>query len=70
MERFGKKYYSKVHAIEDHLVEQILRLKGIGDLSEDFIEKSHQDGTIDHSRTKNSHTNEDNVKQHPRREHK
>lgn len=34
----------KVHAIEDHMVDQIRRLKGIGDLGEDFVERSHQDG--------------------------
>jgi hypothetical protein len=39
-------------------------------LSEDFIEKSHQDGIVDHSGTKNSLTHEDKSKQHSRREHK
>ena len=66
----GNSITPKVHAIEDHLVDQIRRLKGIGDLSEDFIEKSHQDGIVDHSRTKNSLTHEDKAKQHSRREHK
>ncbi len=51
-------------------MDQIRRLKGIRDLSEDFIEKSHQDGIIDHSRTKNLLTHEDKVKQHSSREHK
>ncbi len=34
----------KPHAIEDHLCVQMSRLKGIGDLGEDFVEQSHQDG--------------------------
>jgi hypothetical protein len=66
----GNSITPKVHAIEDHLVEQIRRLKGIGDLSEDFIEKSHQDGIIDNSRTKNSLSHDAKARQHSRREHK
>jgi len=60
----------KAHALEDHLAEQISRFGGIGDFCEDFIEKSHQDGIIDHSRTKNSATEEMKAAQHSRREHK
>jgi hypothetical protein len=60
----------KPHAIEDHLAEQIARFGGIGDFCEDFIEKSHQDGIIDHARTKNSATEEMKAAQHSRREHK
>jgi hypothetical protein len=66
----GNSITPKVHAIEDRLVEQVRKLKGISDLSEDLIEKSHQDGIIDHSRTKNSLTHEDKAKQHSCREHK
>jgi cell division septum initiation protein DivIVA len=66
----GNSITPKVHAIEDHLVEQIWRLKGIGDLSEDFIEKSHQDGIIDHSRTENSLSHDVKARQHSHREHK
>ncbi len=43
----------KVHAIEDHLCDQMLLFKGIGDLGEDFVEQSHQDGIKDHRRLKN-----------------
>jgi len=39
----------KAHALEDHLAEQISRFGGIGDFCEDFIEKLHQDGIVDHS---------------------
>ena len=66
----GNSVTPKVHAVEDHLLDQIRRLKGIGDLTEDFIEKSHQDGIIDHSRTKNSLTLDAKAKQHSKREHK
>jgi hypothetical protein len=44
----------KAHAIEDHLFDQVTRLNGIGDLGEDFLEQSHQDGIRDHARSKNS----------------
>ena len=37
----------KIHAIEDHLCDQILRFQGIGDLDEDFMEQSHKDGIKD-----------------------
>ena len=43
----------KVHAIEDHLVPQIICFHGIGDLGEDFVERSHQDGIHQHSRSRN-----------------
>lgn len=42
----------KVHAIEDHLCDQIVEFGGIGDLGEDLVEQSHQDGIKDHRRTK------------------
>jgi hypothetical protein len=48
----------KVHAIEDHLVEQIVRLKGIGDLGEDFVEQSHQDGIIEEFQSKSAKSRE------------
>ncbi len=60
----------KVHAIEDHLVDQIRRLKGIGDLGEDFVERSHQDGIRQHSRSKNAKERADEAIQHCRWEHK
>ncbi len=44
----------KAHAIEDHLLQQVTHLKGIGDLGEDFLEQSHQDGIRDYARSKNS----------------
>jgi hypothetical protein len=66
----GNSVSPKPHAIEDHLVDQIRRFTGIGDFCEDFVEKSHQDGIIDHSRTKNSMSQEEKAKQHCHREHK
>ncbi len=44
----------KVHAVEDHLCQQVCRLNGIGDLGEDFLEQSHQEGIKDHARSKNA----------------
>ncbi len=41
----------KVHAIQDHLCDQLMQFKGIGDLSEDFVEQAHQDGIRDNRRT-------------------
>ncbi len=41
----------KPHAVEDHLCDQIIRLKGIGDLGEDWVEQSHQDGIRDNRRS-------------------
>jgi len=60
----------KVHAIEDHLVPQIIRFDGIGDLGEDFVERSHQDGIRQHSRSRNCKERVDEANQHCRWEHK
>jgi hypothetical protein len=60
----------KVHAIEDHMADQIRHLKGIGDLGEDFVERSHQDGIRQHSRSKNAKERADEAIQHCRWEHK
>jgi hypothetical protein len=49
----GNSVSPKIHATEDYLVEQLRSLHGIGDFCEDFIEKSHQDGIVDHLQTKN-----------------
>jgi len=40
----------KVHAFQDHLCDQLMQLKGIGDLSEDFVEQAHQEGIRDNRR--------------------
>jgi hypothetical protein len=60
----------KPHAIEDHLCEQISRLKGIGDLGEDFVEQSHQDGIRKESKSRNAGSREIAAIQHCRWEHK
>ena len=41
----------KIHGLEDHLVEQMVHYKGIGDYCEDFVEQSHQDGMKEELRT-------------------
>jgi hypothetical protein len=48
----GMSVAAKPHEMEDHLLEQIRKFKGIGDLCVDFVEKSHQDRIIDNARTK------------------
>ena len=40
----------KLHAIEDHLVDQVIQFNGIADLGEYFVEQSHQIGIRDHRR--------------------
>ena len=42
----------KYHALMNHTYDQIVHFNGIGDFSEDFIEKSHQDGSRNEYRTK------------------
>jgi len=41
----------KPHAIEDHVVDQVIQFYGIGDLEEDFVEQLHQTWIRDHGRT-------------------
>ena len=41
----------KPHAVEDHLCDQIIRLKGIGDLNEDWVSHAHQDEIRDKIRS-------------------
>jgi hypothetical protein len=52
-QELGLKIFPKAHAIKDHLCGQLLQLKGIGDLSEDFVEQSHQDGIKKEARSRN-----------------
>eukprot|EP00978_Attheya_sp_CCMP212_P025588 scaffold82537_cov26-Attheya_sp.AAC.1 len=42
----------KIHGIEDHLIEQMVKWQGIGCFIEDFIEQAHQFGVNDESRTR------------------
>jgi hypothetical protein len=60
----------KPHAIEDHLIDQIIRFNGIGDLGEDFVEQSHQDGIKDDKRTRTIKDRATEAKIHCRGEHK
>ena len=43
----------KIHGIEDHLVKQMRKFKGIGCFIEDFIEQAHQFGMREECRTAN-----------------
>jgi hypothetical protein len=47
-------WYIVMHAIEDHLFDQVTCLNGSGDLGKVFLEQSHQDGIRDHVRPKHS----------------
>jgi hypothetical protein len=42
----------KLHAIEDHLCDQMQKLNGIGDLGEDWVEQAHQVGIRDERRSR------------------
>ena len=44
---------TKIHGLEDHVVQQMELYNGIGDFLEDFVEQSHQDGIRDELRTRN-----------------
>lgn len=43
---------TKIHGLEDHLLEQMIMYNGIGDFTEDFVEQSHQYGVKDEVRTR------------------
>ena len=47
----------KIHGLEDHLLDQVKRYKGIGDFAEDFVEQSHQFGVKDELRTRSMSRN-------------
>ena len=49
----------KIHGIEDHLLDQIIKYNGIGCFIEDFIEQAHQYGMFEE---RNSATMRDRVK--------
>jgi hypothetical protein len=42
----------KIHGMEDHLLEQMIRFNGIGDFTEDFVEQAHQYGVKEELRTR------------------
>ena len=42
----------KVHGVEDHLLELMVKYKGIGCFVKDFIEQAHQTGVKEEKRTK------------------
>ena len=42
----------KIHGIDDHLLEQMIRWDGIGEYAEDFIKQAHQFGVKEELRTR------------------
>ena len=42
----------KIHGMEDHLVEHMIRYNEIGDFTEDFVEQAHQYGVKEELRTR------------------
>jgi hypothetical protein len=60
----------KPHAIENHLVDQVVQFNGIGDLGEDFVEQSHQTWIRDHGRMQMLKDREEVANIHCRWEHK
>jgi hypothetical protein len=60
----------KPHAIEDHLVDQVVQFHGIKDLGEDFVEQSHQTRMRDQGRMRTLKDREEVADIHCRWEHK
>ena len=66
----------KVHALEDHLVEQLLKeehgvkLRGIGEFTEDFVEQAHQFGFRDEGRIRGLKNHTAEVRSHSNWEHR
>jgi len=50
--RFSSKM-PKIHGIEDHLLDQIIKYSGIGCFIEDFIEQAHQYGMLEERKSAN-----------------
>ena len=50
--RFSSKI-PKIHGIEDHLLDQIIKYGGIGCFIEDFIEQAHQYGMLEERKSTN-----------------
>ncbi len=66
----------KVHALEDHLVEQLLKeehgvkLRGIREFTEDFVEQAHQFGFRDNGRTRGLKDHAAKARSHSNWEHR
>ena len=66
----------KVHVLEDHLVEQLLKeehgvsLRGIGEFTEDFVEQAHQFGFRDEGRTRGLKDHAAKARSHSNWEHR
>jgi hypothetical protein len=56
--------------VDDHLCDQIRIHNGIGDLTEDFVEQSHQTGIRHNQRSRSMKDNSTSAKWHVRREEK
>ncbi len=54
----------KAHAVDDHLCDQVRILSGIGDLTEDFVEQSHQTGIRHNQRSRSMKDNSKSAKWH------
>ena len=66
----GLKISPKAHAIEDHLCGKLLHFKGVGDLGEDFVKQSHQDGIKKEARSRNACNHDEAAILHCKWEHK
>jgi len=66
----------KIHVLEDHLVEQLVKeengliLRGIGEFTEDFVEQAHQFGNRDEGRTRGLKDHAAKARSHSYWEHK
>jgi hypothetical protein len=54
----------KARALDDHLCDQVRILSGIGDLTENFVEQSHQIGIRHNQRSRSMRDNSKSAKWH------
>jgi hypothetical protein len=60
----GLSVTTKIHIIEDHVIEYLVRLKGFGDLCEDEGERGHQMGAQNENRSKALRDHTEKAKAH------
>ena len=65
--RFSSKM-SKIHGIEDHLLDQIIKYNRIGCFIEDFIEQAHQYGMLEERKSANMRDREKTTHDHSKME--
>jgi hypothetical protein len=67
--KYGLSVTVKAHLLEDHVIDMMTRLNGIGDFMEDFIEQTHQFGDADERRSNGLQNGTLSVNLHSKWEH-